>query len=76
MYPVPDAMTRLARAVDGAGFVAFHESSHRVFVWRAGPVIEVLGLPSAEVLGNWPCGEAETAESAAQVVAERVNAGY
>jgi hypothetical protein len=65
---------RLARAVDGASFVAYHPASLRLFVWHSGTLLDVLAVDTAELLGNWPCEG--TAASAASVVAERTNAGY
>lgn len=74
MYDWPSPTERLAEAVDGAEYVVYHPSSHRLFVWKEGPVIDVVSVNTGEVLAYWPCDA--TAESAASVVADRTNAGY
>lgn len=68
------ATQRLARAVDGAAFVAYHAETGRVFVWRTGTLLDVVRVDTGEVLGNWPTDP--NPDAAAQVVAERTNAGY
>lgn len=61
--------------VDGAGWVHVDRHRHRIFVWRGGEYsVRVYSTDDAADLDDWPC--APTPESAAQVVAERVNQGY
>lgn len=74
MYSQPNPQQRLARAVTGALFVHYDEHTRRVFVWKDGPVIDVVAVDTGEVLANWPCDE--TAQSAAAMVVNRLDAGY
>ena len=74
MYTGPTPLQRLAERVDGARMVRYDEHTRRVFVWRTGPVIDVVSVDTCEVLGNWPCDE--TVESADVAVTERLRAGY
>jgi hypothetical protein len=60
--------------VDGARWVRVDRHHHRMYVWKEGESVRMYSTDTAEDLDDWPCQA--SAESAALVVAERINQGY